>query len=70
MRAFGKFLLGAAIGALIGSAIAMLFAPVSGQALRERVYDYCTNIRDDVKSAAENRSRELRQELLERQNKI
>jgi len=70
MRAFGKFLLGAVIGGLVGSTLAMLFAPVSGNQIRERIYDYCTNIRDDVKNAAEQRRQELREELLMKQNKI
>jgi gas vesicle protein len=70
MRAFGKFLLGAAIGGLVGSTIALFFAPVSGSQVRERVYDYFTNIRDDVKNAAEMKRQELQEELLARQNKL
>jgi gas vesicle protein len=69
MRDFGKFFLGAILGSLVGSAVALLLAPVSGPKLRMRVYDYCTNIRDDVKNAAEQRRQELRQELLGRQGK-
>jgi gas vesicle protein len=70
MRGLGKFLLGAVIGACVGSAIALYFAPVPGSLLRERVYDYFTNIRDDVKNAASNKRQELTQELLVRQHKI
>jgi gas vesicle protein len=70
MRAFGKFLLGAVIGGLVGSAIALYFAPVSGNQVRERVYDYFTNIRDDVKNAAEMKRQELQEELLAKQNKL
>jgi len=70
MRAFGRFLLGAMIGGVVGSTVALLFAPVPGEQLRGRVYNYCTNIRDEVKNAAESRSLELRNELLAKQNKL
>jgi Gas vesicle protein len=70
MRAFGKFLLGMTIGAVIGSVVGMIIAPVSGNQMRERVYDYFTNIRSNVKSAAENKRLELQQELLAKQKKF
>jgi gas vesicle protein len=70
MRGLVKFILGAAIGGVIGSVLAFLFAPISGQQLRDRVNDYCTNIRDDVKNAAEMKRQELQNELLARQKKI
>jgi gas vesicle protein len=70
MRSFGKFVMGAFLGGLIGSILAILLAPVSGNQLRERVYDYCTNIRDEVKNAASDRRQELQKELLEKQNKL
>jgi gas vesicle protein len=70
MRGFRNFIYGAILGYSIGSALTLLFAPVSGNLLRMRLYDYCTNIRTDVKNAAESRRQELENELLERQNKI
>lgn len=70
MRSFEKFVLGAFLGGIVGSTLAFLFAPVSGPQLRERVYDSCTNIRNEVKQAAEIRRQELRQDLLARQKKI
>jgi gas vesicle protein len=70
MRAFGKFLLGATIGIVVGSTVGMFLAPVSGNQMRERVYDYFTNIRDEVKNAAEGKRLELTQQILAKQNKI
>jgi len=70
MRSFGKFVLGAFLGGIVGSSLAILFAPVSGSQIRERIYDSCTNIRNEVRRAAEIRQEELRQDLLERQKKI
>ena len=63
MRTFWKFILGAVIGGVLGTAIALLFAPVAGNDLRERIRDYCTNIRDEVKVAATNKSQELQSKL-------
>jgi gas vesicle protein len=70
MHSFGKFVIGAFFGGLVGSTLALLLAPVSGNQLRARVYDYCTNIRDEVKNAATDRRQELQNELLESQNKL
>lgn len=70
MRKFGNFVLGAVIGGILGSILAMLFAPVSGGMLRERLRNYNTNIRADVKNAAEQKSLELRQQLSALQKKV
>jgi gas vesicle protein len=69
MRKFGSFVLGAFIGGIVGSLLAMLFAPVSGGMLQERLRHFTTNIRDEVKTAAEQRSIELRQQLAAMQKK-
>ncbi len=63
MRAFWKFILGAVVGGVLGTALALLFAPVAGNDLRERIRDYCTNIRDEVKDAAASKSQELQSKL-------
>lgn len=63
MRKFGSFVLGAFIGGITGSVLVMLFAPVSGKQVRERIHNVQTNIRNEVKSASEQKSLELRQQL-------
>jgi len=70
MRNFGKFFLGVILGGILGSLLALLFAPVSGNLLRDRIRSYFTNIRDEVKTASEKRSLELRKELSSLQKKI
>lgn len=69
MRKFGSFILGAFVGGITGSILALLLTPVSGGLLRERIHNIQTNIRDEVKSAAEQKSLELRQQLESLQKK-
>jgi gas vesicle protein len=69
MRTLGKFLFGAILGTIVGGVLALLFAPVAGNDLRARIYDYCTNIRDEVKNAAAAKAQALRKELSALQGK-
>jgi len=69
MRSLGRFLLGVVLGGIIGSVLALLFAPVAGSDLRVRIYDYCTNIRDEVKNAAVTKTQQLQRELATLQKK-
>jgi hypothetical protein len=43
--------------------------PVKGGLVRERIHNFSTNIRNEAKSAAEQRSLELRKQLEAMQNK-
>lgn len=69
MRTLGRFLLGILLGGIIGSVLALLFAPIAGSDMRVRIYDYCTNIRDEVKNAAATKTQQLKQELAALQKK-
>ncbi len=69
MRSLGRFLLGIVLGGIIGSVLALLFAPVAGSDLRVRIYDYCTNIRDEVKNATVTKTQQLQRELATLQKK-
>ena len=60
---FFGFILGLAAGALVGSAAALLFAPASGEELRQGVVDRYTTVRADVIQAAADRRAQLEEEL-------
>lgn len=69
MKKFGSFVLGVLLGAVTGSIIATLFAPTSGQVLRERLQDHYMAIRDEVNAASAEKTRELREELAKLQKR-
>jgi gas vesicle protein len=61
-RMFG-FLIGIFVGGLVGSTIAMLIAPESGEDLRNQLRSRGDNFFSDVRHAADERKIELRQRL-------
>ncbi len=61
-RMFG-FLIGVTVGGLVGSTIALLMAPASGELLRNRLRDRGQNFFYEVRHAADERKIELRQRL-------
>jgi gas vesicle protein len=61
-RMFG-FLIGIFVGGVVGSTIAMLLAPESGEKLRSQLRDRGQNFFSDVQHAADERRIELRQKL-------
>lgn len=63
MNRTGSFLLGAFIGAVVGSAVALLLAPASGETMRKQIQDYALNIEEQVRQAAGDRRAELETEL-------
>jgi len=63
-RTFG-FLIGITVGGLVGSTIALLMAPESGDELRTMLRERGQNFFNDVRSAADERRIELRQQLEE-----
>lgn len=58
-----SFLQGAFFGALLGATLAILFAPSSGEKLRQDIQSRAEQIRADVQQAAEERRAELEQQL-------
>ena len=61
-RMFG-FLIGIGVGGLVGSTIALLQAPESGDELRSEIRARGENFFSDVRHAADERKIELRQRL-------
>jgi gas vesicle protein len=63
MRRMFGFLIGIAVGGLVGSTIALLLAPESGEDLRVQLRERGQNFFNDVRHAADERRIELRQRL-------
>ena len=63
MRRMFGFLIGITVGGLVGSTIALLMAPESGDQLRSQIRERGQSFFNDVRSAADERKIELRQRL-------
>jgi gas vesicle protein len=63
MRKYGNLLFGALIGGLVGSSLALLFAPASGEETRREIDQYFKNLQTEVTRAAEEKRAELEAEL-------
>jgi len=59
MRKFGNFILGAFIGGVIGSTLALLYAPTTGDRARNEIVDYFSHIKEEVNRAADEKRAEL-----------
>jgi gas vesicle protein len=58
-----NFVLGAVLGGLVGSTLALLLTPVSGGELRMQVDEYTRQVKSEVEQAANTRRAELEREL-------
>ena len=63
MRRMFGFLIGIAVGGLVGSTIALLMAPESGEHLRSQLRSRGEGFFNEVRQAADERKIELRQRL-------
>lgn len=63
MRQMFGFLIGMFVGWLVGSTIALLFAPKSGEKLRGELRSRSSGFVDEVKSAADTRRKQLEDQL-------
>lgn len=63
MRRMFGFLIGIVVGALVGSTVALLLAPESGEQLRNEIRARGEGFLSDVRSAADNRRIELQNRL-------
>jgi len=51
------------MGALVGSALALLFTPYSGEELKGRAVDYLENVKIEIENAGTEKRKELEEEL-------
>jgi gas vesicle protein len=63
MSRFSKFIMGAFWGAAVGSIIALLYAPKSGEELRKELQEKTDEIITEVQKAADQRQQELEKEV-------
>jgi hypothetical protein len=63
MRRILGFFIGATLGGLIGGAVALLFAPASGQEVRAQVNDRAQAFAAEVRQAASSKRIELNERL-------
>jgi gas vesicle protein len=63
MSKMSKFLLGAMIGGMLGTILALLLTPESGDELRGQIKGYKEKIVVDVSDAAKQKREELEREL-------
>ncbi len=63
MNRFLSFISGILMGALVGAALALLFAPASGEELRLQLQERTAQVQAQVKQAAAERRSELEQQL-------
>jgi len=63
MRRMFGFLMGIVVGGLVGSTIALLMAPESGENLRNQLRSRGEGFFDEIRHAADERKIELRQKL-------
>ena len=65
MNKAASFLLGAAVGAVVGASLAILLAPSSGEEMVGKVRGEIQRVQDEMKLAAEQRRAELEGQLAE-----
>ncbi len=70
MAKAANLLLGAILGGLVGSALALLLTPMSGNALRTEIQDYVRQVQSEVQSAANARRVELERELADLRGEV
>ncbi len=63
MKKFVSFISGALLGGILGATIALLFAPVEGKAMQEKMMNTFIELKDEVEQAADSRRAELTEQL-------
>ena len=63
MRRIFSFFIGATIGGLVGTTLALLFAPESGSELRAQIGDRAQGFATEIRQAASSKRIELQERL-------
>ncbi len=63
MKKFFTFLFGAMLGGVIGAGAALLFAPMKGTELRQKLNEYLIEVKSEVGEAVEERRSELQDKI-------
>lgn len=63
MKKIFGFLTGAVIGGLVGSALALLLTPSSGNELRSQLQERISHLQEELKEAAASRRADLEKQL-------
>jgi len=63
MSRFINFTIGAFLGALVGSTLALLLTPASGESLRSQMRETAVEVQEEVRQAALTRRAELEKQL-------
>jgi gas vesicle protein len=58
-----NFMMGALLGGMVGSALALLLTPASGESLRSQMRETVVEVQEEVRQAALNRRIELEKQL-------
>jgi gas vesicle protein len=70
MQKVVMFIFGAIIGGLVGSALALLLAPMSGNELRSEASGYSHQVKEEIVRAAALRRAELERELADLRREV
>jgi len=63
MSRIANFIIGLLLGGMVGSALALLLTPVSGESLRNQMRETVIEVQEEVRQAANARRAELEKQL-------
>jgi len=63
MKRFMAFMVGVIMGAMVGSTLAVLLAPASGEDLRNQLQERIARLQEEIRKAAAERRTELEEQL-------
>ncbi len=63
MKKIFNFFFGAFLGGMVGATVALLFAPMKGEELRQKLNEYIVEVKGEVSEAAMQKRIELEEEL-------